>query len=248
MNLTIKTRAAQSSAKQIILLMALFLTVQVTNAQRSMLLIGTLTNNELVGRDGSENYKGGISSTTASLRKEIVRDKIDNKNILPEASKDKPIPTDMQKNGTPKIIVAPVLTTIGTIYDIPGNTATNQYSSLQANFKFFFYNGNTRSSGSPAGLVELYKLEKGPNTRSFCIPSGGCASVNIPIQITANGQAVVPEATTGGGGRASGKSPLYLVILPNGGYLQPGEYAFIDKSSLKQDGTALLCFTFTVKQ
>lgn len=151
-----------------------------------------------------------------------------------------------------RVLNVPATTTVTstTIYDISGITATpsRQYTSLQAGFKFTYFDRRGIVQ-SPAGVIELYKLEKGITTRSFCIPWGGCASSNIPIQITANGQPIVADAGTGRvAGTGSGKSPLYLVVLPNGGYLQPGEYAFIDKSTLTRDGSALVCFTFTVRQ
>jgi hypothetical protein len=243
MKVNIKSRQVKMAIKKIILFLILAITIIKADAQRSGLVIGILSNHNIA--DG----KGGIEPATAALRKEVVRDKVDLKNPLLENPKEKVVITDDKKNITPKTITPPAITTSGTIYDIPGNTAISQYTSLQANFQFSFYNITNRTLTSPAGVIELYKLEKGANTRSFCIPSGGCASVNIPIQITANGQPVVASAGTGGGaGAATGKSPMYLVVLPNGGYLQPGEYAFIDKSSLKPDGSALVCFTFTVKQ
>lgn len=151
-----------------------------------------------------------------------------------------------------RVLNIPATTTMtsATIYDIPGTTAipSRQYTSLQAGFKFTYF-GRRGIAQSPAGVIELYKLEKGINTRSFCIPWDGCSASNIPIQITANGQPVAADSGTGRvAGTASGKSPLYLVVLTNGGYLQPGEYAFIDKSSLTHDGSAMVCFAFTVRQ
>ncbi len=96
-------------------------------------------------------------------------------------------------------------------------------------------------------MIELYKLEKSSRIRSFCIPSGNCTSLNIPIQITLNGQPVVPNAgNTANAGAGAGKSPVYFVVIPSG-YLQTGEYAFIDKSTLTTDGSAIQCFAFTVK-
>lgn len=94
---------------------------------------------------------------------------------------------------------------------------------------------------NPSDAIELYKLEKGIYTHTFCIPPGGCTSVNIPIQITGDGY--IPAAGTG---TAAGKTGGYMVVIPSG-YLQPGEYAFIDKSSLKADGSALAYFGFNVK-
>jgi hypothetical protein len=159
---------------------------------------------------------------------------------------------EVKQNKQINTFSVPATTTItsATIYDIAGATAipSRQYTSLQAAFKFLFYNGTTRMASSPAGIIELYKLEKSTSSRSFCIPSGGCASVNIPIQITVNGQPVMPDAGIIDARAGAGKSPLYMVVLPNGGYLQPGEYAFIDKSSLSRDGSALKCFAFTVRQ
>ena len=95
---------------------------------------------------------------------------------------------------------------------------------------------------NPSDEIELDKLQKGINTRTFCIPTGVCTSVNIPIQITGDGY--IPASGTGA---AAGKTSGYMVIIPYG-YLQPGEYAFIDKSSLKPNGPALICFAFNVKQ
>jgi hypothetical protein len=129
-----------------------------------------------------------------------------------------------------------------TVYDITGNTSSNLYTSLQASFHFYYSKANNPTQGSPEGFVELYKLEIGASTRSFCIPAGKCASVNIPIQITAKG-----STPNSGKGASSGNS-MYMVTLSNGNYLQPGEYAFIDKSSLSRDASALYCFSFTVKQ
>jgi hypothetical protein len=207
------------------------------------------TSNEVV-----YNLRPDIVKSMATLRKEIVKDKevakdkIEIKKELLEVEKEIPVKKEIKKNIVPKV-TAPVVVTNTTVYDIQGNTAAAQYTSLQANFKFLFADAETGSLNSPAGVIELYKLEKGINTRSFCIPSGGCASVNIPIQIMEDGKIVVADAGTfRSAGANSGKSPLYLVVLPNGGYLQPGEYAFIDKSSLNRDASALYCFSFTVKQ
>jgi hypothetical protein len=251
-----------------------------THAQNSGFQIAT-SGEVTIMRDGEVRING-ITPNTASLRKTVVSNAVNNFNQLTPAQLQNPIGSTKQstaKETTSKEIVAAETTvketsetvpatavkqakpinvlvdpattiTSATIYDIPGTTSipSRQYTSLQAGFKFTYYDRN-RTTQSPAGIIELYKLEKGTNIRSFCIPSGGCASVNIPIQITANGQPVVADAGgNAGAGGGTGKSPLYLVVLPNGGYLQPGEYAFIDKSSLYLNGSALVCFTFTVRQ
>jgi hypothetical protein len=136
----------------------------------------------------------------------------------------------------------PILTTSGTIYDIPVATSLNQFTSLQANFKFLYnVHGLFQtqvSNFNAVQYIELYKLEKGTDKRSFCIPAGSCSSINIPIQITGNGLYGLTNEPAHG---------VFTVTIPSG-YLQPGEYAFIDKSSLTADSKSLVCFPFTVKQ
>jgi hypothetical protein len=259
MKMHIQSRAVLYDVKKLILLIALYIAVIKAGAQTSGLFIGTLAGYKIVDPYGALNYKGGIAATTAALRVQIIKPKIDKKAVLPVDPKlvntdgnidPVAINKDSIKVVSQQIVTAPVTRTLSTIYDIPGNTSINQYTSLQANFHFFYFNssaGPARTPSNPAGVVELYKLEKGINTRTFCIPTGSCLSVNIPIQITDNGQPVVAGASVNVGG-AYGKPSIYMVVIPNGGYLEPGEYAFIDKASLKADGAALVCFTFTVKQ
>lgn len=198
----------------------------------------------------------GIEKSIAVLRKTVKYDNEEKQKQI-VAAKDpaqitKPIAVEtITKEAKKSILVKElhpaVVTTSGTIYDIPGSTSLHQYSSLQANFKFLYdqrflsaqqYNGfNVTQS------IELYKMEKGTDVRSFCIPSGNCNSVNIPIQISGNG-------LRGGASNTGGVSSTWgiFTVAISTGYLLPGEYAFIDKSSLKPDGSALACFTFTVKQ
>jgi len=255
----IKSLAVLHDVKQLILVIVLYIAVTKAEAQTSGLFIGTLTGYKIVNPDGSLNLKGGIASAIAALRVQIIKPKIDKNAVVPVDPKlvntdgnidPVAINKDSIKVVSQQVVAAPVTRTLSTIYDIPGNTSGNQYTSLQANFHFIYFNssaGPGRAPSNPAGAVELYKLEKGVNTRTFCIPAGSCLSVNIPIQMTDNGQPVVAGASVNVGG-AYGKPSIYMVVIPNGGYLQPGEYAFIDKGSLKADGSALVCFAFTVKQ
>ncbi|MGG9960413.1 hypothetical protein [Ferruginibacter sp. SUN106] len=255
-----KTQKEQYYTKKLILFIVFYITVIKAEAQTSGLFIGTTSGYKIFNPDGSLNFKGGITSAIAALRVQIIKPRVDKKITSPVDPKVQISETNIDSVVTNKdeikavsqqAVAAPVTRTLSTIYDIPGNTSVNQYTSLQANFQFLFFDPSQRirTPSNPAGVIELYKLEKGSNTRTFCIPSGNCSSVNIPIQITENGQPVVAGAGINGAtaGAGVGKPPIYMVVIPNGGYLQPGEYAFIDKSSLKPDGSALVCFTFTVR-
>lgn len=254
-----KTLEELHYVKKFIFFIVFYITVIKAEAQTSGLFIGTTSSYKIVNSDGSLNFKGGIASAIAALRVQVIKPKVDKKAVssvdpkakISDANIDSVvINKDEIKAVSQQVVAAPVTRALSTIYDIQGNTSINQYTSLQANFQFLFLDPSQRIPSNPAGVIELYKLEKGNNTRTFCIPSGSCSSVNIPIQITVNGQPVVAGARINGAtaGTGVGKPAIYMVVIPNGGYLQPGEYAFIDKSSLKPDGSALVCFTFTVKQ
>ena len=213
--------------------------------------------NTTLNQQTAEQLRNPVSSTKQKAAKETItkakiveeqsvketEEKVD---TAPKKDKKTAKSSEPKQNLSINPIYVPKTTIItsATIYDIIGATAipTRQYTSLQASFLFLFFNRNSGVQ-NPVGLIELYKLEKGVNTRSFCIPSGGCASINIPIQITTNGQPVIA-----GAGVSTAITSGYAVVLSNGGYLQPGEYAFIDKSSLIRDGSSLICFTFSVKQ
>ena len=260
--------------KSIFLLVLFTMALLQTNAQRSGLYISTLNNPDFSNlRGGIPATTAALRKEIArdfpinkginqAIKKEIpVATKIE-KQVATESEKQKtiekeaPVTTDketsektvketLSKNSTIPTDLKITYTTNYTIYDMPGNTAVLQLTSLQASFKFMFINTNNIKesiSNNSAGLIELYKLEKNSSIRTFCIPSGNCTSLNIPIQITLNGQPVVPNAVN-----ASAAGAVYFVIIPSG-YLQPGEYAFIDKSTLTTDGTSIQCFAFTVKQ
>lgn len=233
--------------KVIILIMLITSAPVDSNGQNSGLNIGAISEVTVDPR-GPVSIKG-IEQSTAVLRKlvneakkqEIVATKDPIASTKKEITTEKPIKKELP---------VPVVTTSGTIYDIPGATAIHQYTSLQASFKFLYelhgLSPQQYQTFNVTQAIELYKLEKGTSTRSFCIPSGSCSSVNIPIQITGNGLRGGPVSTSSGGAARSPYS-CFTVVFPSG-YLEPGEYAFIDKSSLKPDGTALICFVFTVKQ
>ncbi len=225
---------------RIFLILLMGLTNLSAKAQRSGLNIVTSS----VPNATLYDLRAGIDKSIATLRKEVVKDKTEKAVPLPAIQKETPI-KEISKKPTLPIVVTPVLTST-TIYDIPGSAAALQYTSLQASFKFLYTDITSYSANTPAGVVELYKLEKGTSSRSFSIPSGSCSAVNIPIQIMADGQLVTPSTESIPAGGAAGKSPVYMVVIPSG-YLQPGEYAFIDKSSLKADGSALICFCFGVR-
>ena len=237
-------------AKRYTLLLVLFISaLSKTNAQTSGLRIAA-SYEITYANSGELRFKSNLLSA-AVLRKLINEAKI--QEII--ATKD-PIGTikkegtdNIKKNVTIKEAPIRVVTTSGTIYDIPGSTAAYQYTSLQASFKFVYevrgLSAQQVNAFNAQQSIELYKLEKGDNTRSFCIPSGSCTSVNIPIQITGNGLHGV--SNYGGAGAATGKGDnLFTIVIPSG-YLAPGEYAFIDKSSLTADGNSLKCFAFTVR-
>jgi hypothetical protein len=206
------------------------------NAQRSGLTISIVAKTQQIA-DG----KGGIKPTTATLRK--VKKAV---NDIAEATKTKSFnPNDMSPTHEKKVpnkiqqITTPEVVTSTTIYDISGATAQDQYTSLQANFIFKFVNVNSNVIGSLSEIIELYKLEKGATNRSFCIPSGNCTAVKIPMQISDN--IGIP-----GNGSGAATTIVHRITVPSG-YLAAGEYAFIDKSTLTADGTAMVCFAFTVK-
>ena len=231
--------------KYTFLLLLLTITMLQTHGQRSGLRIAAL--NE-IGAGGQ--FKGN-SLSTAALRKLVNEDKkqqiATTKDPIGSTKKEAPgyakAANDAPQSQSRQAIPGPVVTTSGTIYDMPGSTSIYQYTSLQASFIFLYeLNGlspQQQNISDISQVIELYKLEKGASTRSFCIPSGGCTSVNIPIQITGQGLHHPGEAW--------GKNLHFTIVIPSG-YLQPGEYAFIDKSSLSADFTALNCFAFTVKQ
>ena len=244
-----KVNRAKKISRYIFLLVMFTMVLLQTNAQSSGLRIAA--SNEI----GTGQFKGNLLSN-AALRKIVQQAKKQEipatKDIAEPAKKEIPddvkAANDTKKSQTIKEIPAPVVTTSATIYDIPGSTAVYQYTSLQASFKFRYYlHGTTaqpQNISDISQVIELYKLEKGANTRSFCIPAGSCTSVNIPIQITGRG---LLNGNSNGAGAESGYNSCFTVLIPSG-YLQPGEYAFIDKSSLSADFTALQCFAFTVKQ
>ncbi|MEP6673882.1 MAG: hypothetical protein ABJA78_01960 [Ferruginibacter sp.] len=221
-----------------------------TNAQMSGLGIAA-TNSISYSSSGEVRFSNKIEQSTAASRK--LFNEVKKQQITKEITKDILDSTIVKKVpvGSKAIIEAsaPVVTTSGTIYDIPGITALHQYTSLQASFKFTYdlhgLSQQQQNISDITQVIELYKLEKGTNTRSFCIPSGSCSSINIAIQITGNG---LLNGITGSGGAAVGKSVSGFTVVFPSGYLAPGEYAFIDKSSLTTDGTSLRCFAFTVKQ
>lgn len=225
-------------AKKYAALALMILATLNANAQRSGLTISVATNAHIV--DG----KGGIHPISATLRKEkkVVND-------LVEATKTKSFnPNDMRATPEKKVpnkiqpITPPVVIASTTIYDIAGNTAPNQYTSLETNFIFTFYNVNGIVINSLSEIIELYKLEKGASSRSFCIPAGNCTAVNIPIQISGNAS---DDIRISGKGAGAGRAILHHITIPSG-YLSAGEYTFIDKATLTADGTALVCFAFTV--
>ena len=210
------------------------------NAQRSGLTITVASKAQQITA-----MRGGINPTTATLRKvnKVVNDIAEATKKMQSSSlntmsptTEKKVPDKMQQ------ITPPVVVTSTTIYDIKDNTAPDQYTGLQADFVFTFYNINNTLISGLSEIIELYKLEKGATTRSFCIPAGNCTAINIPIQISDNAS---PDIHGTAKGAAAGKSTIHQITIPSG-YLSAGEYAFIDKSTLTGDGTALVCFTFTV--
>lgn len=189
--------------------------------------------------------KGGITPTTATLRKvnKATMDIAEATKKMQSSSLNNTSPTSEKKvPGKMQQFTPPATITSTTIYEIANNTSTDQYTSLQANFVFSFYNINNTLISGLSEIIELYKLEKGATTRSFCIPAGNCTAINIPIQISDNASPDIHGTVKGAG---AGKSTIHHITIPSG-YLSAGEYAFIDKSTLKADGTALVCFAFTV--
>ncbi len=157
--------------KYTFLAMLFTITLLQTNAQRSSLVISTLTNPNIV--DG----RGGIVATTAALRKERVSSVTNSLDINQTIKKVTPVTAEKEKSlvnkketdlttGREEVIkeepvtekekivtsikeTAPKNSTIPadfnityttryTTYDMPGNTATLQLTSLQASFKFIF--------------------------------------------------------------------------------------------------------------
>ena len=225
-----------AAAKKYATFIFLMILILNANAQRSGLNIAIATTANIAGG------KGGIQQTTATLHKEVVKDvpiPVDGK---PFEFNDKSGTPEKKAVSKPKEIAPPVVKTSATVYDIAGNAASDQYTSLQANFIFTFSNINRSVISSLSEIIELYKLEKGTSTRSFCIPAGSCTAVNIAIQISNNASEDIRIPVNRG---SYGNPILHHITIPSG-YLSPGEYAFIDKSSLKTDGTALVCFAFRV--
>jgi len=121
-------------------------------------------------------------------------------------------------------------------YAVQGNTATAQFSSVEANIGF--------STCSTIPVLELYKAEAISGMREFTIPAGsnGSHSVNIPIQ------AITPPSLqnpNNGGAVVWGKGS-FKINFPNG-YLSPGEYILIDKNSISADGKQMKGVAFTIK-
>lgn len=106
----------------------------------------------------------------------------------------------------------------GSTYSIEGTRSlTNRFKIGDQCFQV------VRSTGQPdpATYVSLYKLTVGKTNRSFAINNDGSASSGlISVQL-------IQDATT---------SSYYKVFLGPGASLFPGEYAFIDKSTLTTDG------------
>lgn len=120
----------------------------------------------------------------------------------------------------------------GTIFTISGITSANQIYSLAATFSFS-EKPSGRTISQISSFIQLYKLEA-VKYRSFSIPVGNNSATLIPIQVK-------PKHGT------KGYLPgAYDISFPSGN-LQTGEYAFIDKSSMNSNGSALISFPFTIK-
>ncbi|MFN8252456.1 MAG: hypothetical protein U0V75_11305 [Ferruginibacter sp.] len=170
-----------------------------------------------------------LEETTASLLKEVANPVVKSKNLaalktaVDSSTKKQPVQT--------KVEVTQKMMQNSSIFIIDGASSPRQYTSLQAAKLVFDFN-------CKATEIEMYKLETGTSTRSFSIPlhSNGNKAENIPVQIS---------NYTESSPRLAGS---YRHIMPVQGYLQPGEYVIIDKSTLSADGSRLGCLAFSVKQ
>ncbi|MEO6133559.1 MAG: hypothetical protein ABIP35_00310 [Ginsengibacter sp.] len=228
-----------AAAKKYVAFSLMLLATLRADAQHSGLTISVASKAQQIAA-----MRGGISPTTATLRKvkKVVNDIAEATKKMQSSSLNTPTTEKKVVDQIPQTFPTSPVITSATIYDIKANTAPDQYTSLQANFVFTFYNTNNALISGLSEIIELYKLEKGAITRSFCIPAGNCKAINIPIQISDNASPDIHGTEKGAG---AGKSTIHHITIPSG-YLSAGEYAFIDKSTLSADGTALVCFAFTV--
>ena len=106
----------------------------------------------------------------------------------------------------------------GSTYSIQGTRASTQRFKIGDQC---FQVVSATGQPEPSAYISLYKLTVEKTTRSFTISTDGSASSGlIPVQLI--------SITTG--------SPDYKVFLGPGASLFPGEYVFIDKSTITTDG------------
>lgn len=179
----------------------------------------------------STNALTPLENATASLQLNAESPVIDTKLPLKDSAR---FVTASQKKQVvkPQDLPMPKMIQSGTVYVVPGEASAKQFTSLQVNMVL------EKSCATPD--LELYKVDAKNGLRSFSIPAGmnGNTAVIIPITIE-------PSAELSLGGKPSGS---YRKIKPLAGYLQPGEYILIDKSTLSQDGSKIGCVAFSVKQ
>ena len=228
-----------AAAKKYVAFSLMLLGTLNANAQHSGLTISIASKAQQIVA-----MRGGISPTTATLRKvkKVVNDISEATKKMQSSTLNTPTTEKKVVDKIPHTFSPSPVITSTTIYDIKDNSAPDKYTSLQANFVFTFYNINNTLISGLSEIIELYKLEKGATSRSFCIPAGNCLAINIPIQISDNASPDIHGSEKGAG---AGKSTIHQITIPSG-YLSAGEYAFIDKSTLTADGTGLVCFAFTV--
>lgn len=179
----------------------------------------------------STNALTALENATASLQLNAERPVIDTKKIIKDST-GVIVTTEKKQPIKPQDFQAPKMIQSGTVYVVPGITSAKQFTSLQVNIVL--------PNDCRATELELYKVDISSGVRSFAIPAGtnGNTAINIPVTIE-------PSAALTLGGKPTGS---YRKIKPLVGYLQPGEYILIDKSTLSQDGSKIGCVAFSVKQ
>lgn len=110
------------------------------------------------------------------------------------------------------------------VYEIQGGKSANRILAIEAMFRAT--SDNMTAKTDPASVIQLYKLAVSKTKRSFSLtPDSKVQSSSVPISFQQD-------------------EFLNFKILLSG-YLTPGEYAFIDKSTVKSDGSVTV-FTFGI--
>jgi len=106
--------------------------------------------------------------------------------------------------------------TATSVYDIQGSKSTVRIKAIEAIFRTI--SDNMTAKTDPSTVIQLYQLDISKNKRSFSLtPDSKIQSTSVPISFQQDDYL------------------NFKIILS--GYLLPGEYAFVDKTTAKADGS-----------